>query len=290
MKKRWKIFWAVCLGSLAAGIILCGAAFAMGISWHAISEHFPDGIGYVYKHRDGFGKINYKEGEAKGSDRQADRASTFSNVKEIEVEAEANEVEIVADYVNEVTVETQGINKNTRLDVHEEEGTLQVEAEVKKGFFGNFRLRNFRNGKIIIKVPMTMSLGEVSVSQDQGILTMAGIKASEISMDMGAGRGKFSDVWANFLEIDCDAGEVSFQGHVENEVNLECSVGKIEAQLDGVEEDYERSIECGVGKVTVGEKEFTLLDGEKFIPGDKAKILFAKCDVGVVKVTFTGNR
>lgn len=288
MKKGWKIFWITCAALTMTGLLLCTAAFCIGIDWQKIKEKVPGDFKISTDWRPG-GRLHYKEGEVTGSNRKEDETKTFQNVREIEVEADANAVEILSADTEEVTVETRGLHKNTRTVIREEEGTLHVEAKVKKWmmWFGN---RQFQNGKIIIRVPKNSRMEEVSVAQDTGTLRIEGIRTEELSVDMSAGEGTLSQVWATGIDVGCSAGKISVSGHVEESLDLNCGVGEIEADLDGTQEEYGYEVECGVGEVEIGNKSFTALSREETAEGTTEKNISAECGVGTIRVTFNGQK
>ena len=49
MKKRWKIFWAVCAVTAGLGLVCCVTALALGVSVEMLQNRLPNGIGLVVK-------------------------------------------------------------------------------------------------------------------------------------------------------------------------------------------------------------------------------------------------
>lgn len=288
MKKGWKIFWVTCAAVLTTGVLLCTIAFCIGINWQKVKERFPRGVTLAtgWQRSD---RPNYKEGEATGSDRKEDETQTFQNVREIEVEADANAVEILVSDTEEVTVETRGIHKDTRTVIREEGGTLYVEAKLKKWSLWP-RNRSFQNGTILIRIPRSSWLEDVSVTQNVGTLRMEGVQAEELSVDMDAGEGVLSQVRAKGIEVNCDVGSVSVAGRVEESLDLTCGVGEITADLEGLQEEYGYEVECSVGEVEIGDKSFTALSREETAEGTTQKKISAECGVGEIRVRFNGQR
>lgn len=89
------------------------------------------------------------------------------------------------------------------------------------------------------------------------------------------------------VELEVGAGQANVSGLITENFDVEVGAGQINVELSGAEDDYNYNIECGVGKVVVGNTSYAGLGTEKTIKNKGAnKDIIVECGVGEVKIQF----
>lgn len=89
------------------------------------------------------------------------------------------------------------------------------------------------------------------------------------------------------VELEVGAGQANVSGLITENFDVEVGVGQINVELSGAEDDYNYNIECGVGKVVVGNTSYAGLGTEKTIKNKGAnQDIIVECGVGEVKIQF----
>ncbi len=89
------------------------------------------------------------------------------------------------------------------------------------------------------------------------------------------------------VEMEVGAGQAKVSGLLTQKFEIEVGAGQVEVELNGVQNDYNYNIECGVGKVVIGETSYAGLGAEQSIKNEGAtKELKVECGVGEVLINF----
>ena len=114
------------------------------------------------------------------------------------------------------------------------------------------------------------------------------VKFYEMDISVGAGslKSKLQSVHAENADIAVAAGAAEIQGIMAQEMYLECGVGSVTLTLHGAQEDYNYSLECGMGEVKIAEGRYSGIGVEQQIDHGAAKNLDIECGMGSVEVKF----
>lgn len=303
MKRGWKIFWIVCAVCLAIGFVCCAISFVMGVTAEAIENRFPNGFGFVLNNDDYDDSYDYDEDDydnthhsdshhdggtgfyetgQPGNIIEGSKQLSFQNVRAVDMEVWSGDITVMTDasLSNEITIDTDNINKKLKLRCYMDGNELKI-VSVKRV--------NVRDGKIVLCLPEGINFEEVSIGLAAGRLRIEDINANDLSVDVGAGEGIVDNFRAHEAALACGAGSLTAAGAAEEEVDIECGVGEIVYTAQGKETDYNYDIECGVGEIVCGENRFSGLGREATIDHHGSREMNINCGIGTVAVNFSGE-
>ena len=282
MKKGWKIFWVVCGVTVCIGVFCLIAGTAMGATTESFRSHFPYGIG-VINFADGYSS-DYGYGEQPSAE-DIEVKETFSGIKDVEVDVTCLMVQVLeSDSASgEIRMETSNIDPRLRFEYSAEGDTLEIKTREWKNFwrFGT----NLSNGVVWLYVPKDM-LEEVSMEIGIGELYVENISAKSFSVDAGVGEAVIDNFMADEADFNCGVGSITAAGDCNNSVKIDGGVGEVVYTAAGKEQDYNYSLDCGIGDVEVGGSSFTGLGTTKHIDNGAKKEMDIECGIGSVYVSF----
>lgn len=264
MKKRWKIFWAVCAVTAGLGLVCCVTALALGVSVEMLQNRLPNGIGLVV-----------------GGDNLESATETYAGVQKVDMELFAGNVEVLPGDGQEVVVEAENISRRLNFSATMEGDELKITSR-KWAFF----TEQIGRGKIYIYLPRERTLEEISLDVGAGSLMVEDLRADRFSLDVGAGDGTVEDFTAREADFDCGTGTIAARGDASQKLDIDCGVGDIEYTAYGSEGDYDYNIDCGVGDVTVGERSYSGLGRSNHVNNGTGREINIDCGVGSVCVFF----
>ncbi len=209
---------------------------------------------------------------------------------------------------------TRDDEKGTSYTCELENGVLQVLTEgvqiavTLSGKNKGFHKEEIEKDSLIITVPTGMKLDEMELELGAGSTQFANTSTcyTEMKMEVGAGKLKASrmnveekatvtvgagsvelaDFFARDAKMECGAGSMKIMGAVERDMKVSCGVGAVELCLDAVEEDYNYSIECGIGSVVInGSKRGGLFaSGSKVCNPNAKGAMKLECGVGKIEL------
>lgn len=265
MKRRWKIFWTVCGITAAVGFACCIAALALGVTAEMIEGRFPTGFGIVSG-----GKMSSQE--------------SYTGVRKIDMDLSVGDVEVLPTDGHEVVVETEGISRRLGFASNIDEDELEITSK-KWSIFGSRKW----TGKIYLYLPKEVTLEEISLGIGAGNLTVRDLWAEEFSLSVGTGNGHVENFTAREADIDCGAGMISASGCASRTLEFDCGVGEIEYVAPGTEAHYDYDVNCGVGEVRIGSREYSGLGRSGQVNNGMGRKIKIDCGVGSVTVDFDGG-
>ena len=270
MRRGWKIFWIVCGAVVIVGLACCAAAWGMGVTTDMLHGRFSNGIGWV-------------RGETRDSGKYLaeDIRQTYTDVREIDVEIFAGEVNFFSSSDNEIVVETEGISEDLGFKCYMDGDELKLTTKKKL-----FHMNNVGVGSINVYIPRQMQFEEVSLDLAAGTPFVEEICANSLSVNVDAGEAIIDDFDAKEANLECGAGTITAGGVVAQEIDMECGIGSITYTAVGCEEDYNYDIECGVGEVICGDSSYSGLGADKTIDNQAQKEINIECGVGSVTIDF----
>lgn len=276
MKRRWKVFWIICMSLTGLGMMLCIAALGLGVTRESLMENMV-----LYIEDDGY----YTH--APTDDFHTSTGSSvreFTGINELDIDVHGGQIEIIEGDLEtgEIRVESGGWNRGVRLKMEEEEkGTLSIET--KKFISGR---RNHMFGNIYITIPAGMKFREVSISIGAGDLNIDHILADSIGIETGAGEIDIQKFTAQEVDAQCGAGSIYMEGEATREIDLQCDVGSVEYAAPGTFEDYNYDLECNIGEIVLDGRSYSGLAKEKKIDQGQMKEMNIECKIGSVTVNF----
>lgn len=174
------------------------------------------------------------------------------NVRSIDLEIEAAEVEIVQDsQTEEISVRAE-----KKCNIYLKNGVLNIETDKLK-----------KNNKLIVEIPSDQDFDSVEISVGAGRIEVEQLKTIGLEMEVGAGEIIINDCAVK----DCD---------------ISVGMGNAEIYLDDDAEDYNYEIECGAGNVQIGNESFGGLATERSINNHADASIDIECGMGNVTIGF----
>lgn len=227
-----------------------------------------------------------------------EKYSLGNNVSELDIEVGGCYFEIVDSGDDNFYVEARNINN---FQSYVRNGELHV-----KGSNASLKWNEGDDNYITLYVPANYHYSEVDIEFGAGIMNTGDLSATSVSLEVGAGQINAGYITADELDLsvgmgdmtvagvqaqkldgEVDMGHLYVEATVNMEVDLECSMGKLEALLDGNQNDFNYTVECGVGKINIGSNSYTSIAKESYINNGGSKRLKAECAMGEVNVSFT---
>lgn len=283
MKKFTKIMLIIAGTIAAIGLVCVVAAFAMGLKTSTLLRVIQNGY-FSFDEEDlnfnidSIGDIfNTENGSGNNSNYEVKE-----NFKDLDVEFGAGVLEVRYADVPNVQVEENGI-KNLKVDVRE--NTLVIRDNTNIDI--NINVDDLEDRSLVILIPNGMQFREVDMEIGASKADITDILADEISITVGAGKADISGITARQFELEVGAGEATVAQISVDELDVNAGIGEVNITLNGVQEDYNYSVECGIGTVVVGENSYSGLGAEKNVKYDGAtKRIEVECGIGAVNVKF----
>lgn len=270
MRRGWKIFWIVCGAAVLIGLACCVAAWGMGVTTDMLHGRFPNGIGWMRRETLDSGKYLAE-----------DIRETYTDVRKIDAEICAGEVNFISSSDNKVVVETKGISEDIGFKCYVDGDELKLTTKKKL-----FHMNNVGVGSINVYIPRQMQFEDVSLDLAAGTLYVEEICADSLSVNVDTGEAVIDDFDAKEADFKCGAGSITTGGAVGQEIDMKCGFGSITYTAAGYEDDYNYDIECGVGEVICGESSYSGLGTDKMIDNQAQKEINIECGVGSVTIDF----
>ena len=179
---------------------------------------------------------------------------SYQGIRELDLDIAAGEIKILKapKEQQEITVETQKISKSLKFKCYEEEGVLNITTN-KKVWNWIYARNHAQDAKIYVYIP-------------------EGYRLEEVEMNLSAGSIYIEDI------------------HTLGDADLESGVGEINFTAIGNETDYNYDLNCDIGSIVCGEREFTEIGSEYQIENQSDKTMSIECGVGEVNVQFQAEQ
>ncbi|MBQ8518818.1 MAG: hypothetical protein IJ455_04315 [Agathobacter sp.] len=271
-----KIFTRIMLiiaGVLASvGVICMVVAFAMGLTTHDFWDMVEDGKFSIsledgklqifdFKEKDII-KVDVDEKVEAGSE---DGETTTYEIKEtcknMDIEFGAGILDIYYDDVEYIQVQETNI-AGFKVDVKNDTLVIGGGTELEIG------IHDVDNRSLKIIIPSEM-------------------KFQEVDLEIGASQADIKNIIAEELSITVGAGQATVTRLSVDKLNVEAGVGEVNIALNGVQEEYNYKVECGIGNVVVGNASYGGLGAEQTVKNEGAtKEIDVECGIGKVVIKF----
>jgi len=282
MKTFTKIMLIIAGVFATVGVICMVVAFAMGLT----SEHLVDMV------QDG--RFSFDEGDLHisfGDDTDIDIESnsemkdeSIYTIKEschsMDIEFGAGVLDICYDDVEYIQVKQTNI-ENLKVQVKNEKLYIREESDI------HIDLDDIEDRSLTILIPKDMKFEEVELEIGASKADIKDIISKDISITVGAGQADVSKLTAKEFDLEVGAGQATAVQLDVEKLNVEAGMGQVNIALNGVQEEYNYNVECGIGNVTVGSASYGGLGAEQSIKHEGAtKEINVECGIGEVKIKF----
>ena len=259
-----KIFTRVMLilsGVLATlGVICIIIACSMGLTWGNFVKMLNEGkfrIDIADKngiHIDFFG-IDINTGLGDGESGNIDVSEVITG---LDVEFGAGILDIHYGDVEEISIEYEYV---IGFESRVKDGTLHLS--------GALGIGDNSNGALTIVIPY-------------------GTTFEKVDLEIGASEAKINDIVATEVDISVGVGEAEVKNLTVEDLDIETGVGQLAVELKGKEKDYSYSLDCGIGKIVIGENSYGGLGASHSVKNEDASChMDIECGIGTVRITFT---
>ncbi len=226
-------------------------------------------------------------------------------ISSLTLEAGACDIEILEGEGTEFLVDFEGLKYGTLTTEQEGEALKIIYKQDDNWSAKMFVDKDINDQRITLTVPENALLERAIFEFGAAEITMEGITAKELSMTVGAGElkadrltatesAKFTvgagsfwveDASLTNAELECGLGKMDVSGTFEGDTKAECGMGSMEIVVNGEQEQYQGTLNCGVGKVDFGT--ISIKEGEKKYGTSSAECrMDIKCGIGKVDVRF----
>ena len=124
------------------------------------------------------------------------------------------------------------------------------------------------------------------VKAGAGSIVLKNLRAKqEVEFHIGTGEIRAYDFVGQNMTAKCGVGELYVNGSLIGENKIECGIGEVVCELSGKEEDYSYTVDCGIGEVRIGTKEYHgISKNSKTGTGEDS--FQVRCGIGSVKIFF----
>lgn len=268
MKKFTKVMLIIAGVLASVGVICVVVAFAMGLTTNHFIKMIQDGrfsfdagdfhISYDDDWKDDF------EGETLGTENE-DGESVDGEIREvcanIDLEFGAGILEISYADVDYIQVKQTNVPE---LKVSVKNDTLVIRDETNI----HVDIDGVEDRRLTILIPREMELEDVELEIGASKADISNICAKALKLEVGAGQANIADL--NVEKLDVNAG-----------------VGQVNIELNGVQNEYNYRVECGIGHVVVGKSSYSGLGSEDDVKFEGAtKEINVECGIGEVRIEF----
>lgn len=158
--------------------------------------------------------------------------------------------------------------------------------------------------RLTLQVPDT-DFSHVNINFGAGTATLASLKSDSLTMSIGAGELTLDDVHCDDLSAEIGAGTttikngqtidaafdigmgtLTYKGYINENLNAEVGMGSIDLQLWDSQDNHNYELECSMGTITLGQKEYGGIAFETKIDNGVDSDYILECDMGSINITF----
>ena len=124
------------------------------------------------------------------------------------------------------------------------------------------------------------------VKAGAGSIVLDSLRAKQaVEFHIGTGEIRAYDFVGQNMTAKCGVGELYINGSLIGDNAIECGIGEVLCELSEKEEDYSYTVNCGIGEVRIGTKEYYGI-GKNSKTGTGDDSFQVRCGIGSVKFFF----
>lgn len=163
---------------------------------------------------------------------------------------------------------------------------IEDDSLILKSKGGNRYRNDNHNDKISLYLPKGIFLEYVEIELGAGVINVDTLITDKLSAETGAGSMAFQNLDVKEMDLNVGVGKIDFEGAVKGNINAECGVGKIDIKIDGNRNNWNYDVECAMGKVIIGEDEYSNLAKDIDINYEADNNCDITCAMGKVIISF----
>ncbi|MBD5451407.1 MAG: DUF4097 domain-containing protein [Lachnospiraceae bacterium] len=119
-----------------------------------------------------------------------------------------------------------------------------------------------------------------------GELTLDDVHCDKLSADIGAGTATIKSGQTGDADLNIGMGTLIYKGYINENLNAEVGMGDITLQLWDSQDNHNYDLECNMGTITLGSKEYGGIAFETEIDNGVDSDYTLECDMGSINITF----
>lgn len=178
-----------------------------------------------------------------------------------------------------------------------------IDLPVSTNWFG-FQYNDFKSSKITITIPEDFHGNEIEIELGAGVLYAEKISGDNVEFSVGAGTMEVDEVKAinyvgfengagNLTVHDMEAtdvnveggvGEIKISGSIKRDCTVETGVGSVFLDINGNEENYNYSVDCGIGHVIINDKDYKGITDKTIRNNNSVGEFRLECGIGKIEL------
>lgn len=261
MKRSTKALLMAALCFAITGGAFCIVSICTGFTVESFQNAVNDGDFILIGSEDAAKEVNSFVTDI--SEDSVDVVQSYRDVESLKLQVGAAKCRIIL--WDEEEWKVQGINMPASFTAKKSGGWLKVNCT----YSGMKFWENRSDTMLEIYVPKDAILDKVELESGVG----------EISIEDGF-------LICEKLELECGVGECDIYADVQKEARIEGGVGAVRLTLAGEQQDYDFDLECGLGSVKLGEREFEGAGVDRRIDNGAGREICVECGIGSVEILF----
>jgi hypothetical protein len=198
------------------------------------------------------------------------------------------------------TVENGVWNISDTLDKSEAENEISV-----FGFkISSSNSHPFKAADIKLTVPEDYVFENLDIILDAGTIKADNLSAQNADISVGAGSLKIdeltagnkssysidtgeliiNDLYARDTNMNCGVGNLRASGVITGDNYVTCGIGNVDLDMDGDEEDYNYSIDCGIGTVIINSNTYSGVNSKTKKNNNAENSFTLDCGIGKISL------
>ena len=132
----------------------------------------------------------------------------------------------------------------------------------------------------------TLKSDSLTMAIGAGELTIDGVNCDNLSAEVGAGTATIKNGLTEDANFDIGMGELIYKGYVNEDLDAVVGMGNITLQIWDTQDKHNYDLECNMGSILLGAKEYGGLAYETEIDNDADSDYTLECGMGNITVTF----
>lgn len=283
MKIFTKVMLIIAAVFASVGVICMVVAFAMGLT----TDHLTNIVQNGYVSFDA-GDLHFSFGEDQGDEilgtEVENGETTVYEIKEtcksMDIDFGAGILDIYYDDVECIQVKENNIT-GLRVNVKNDILHIGMDEDI------YIDIDDIDDRSLTIIIPTEMQFEEVDMEIGASQADIKDIKAESISIVVGVGQADISRITSKEFDLEVGTGQATAVQLSVDKLDVEAGLGQVNIALNGVQEDYNYNVDCGIGSVVVGKSSYGGLGAEQNVRNEGAtKEINVDCGIGEVVIIF----
>lgn len=170
-------------------------------------------------------------------------------------------------------------------------GKLQYDVEGNKLILAAAKTsgdaQSIADGEILLYVPAGKVFSQVELELGAGMIIADKLAADTARLEVSMGALELNELRAGTADVNLSMGQIKMTADMSGDLEVKNSMGNLELNLKGRQADYDYKISGAMGKILLGDQEYSgAAAGEKLDNGSD-KLVDLECSMGNITVSFT---